>query len=101
VVVIGEYLLGNFDQALIAFSKVKRNSLFKLGCIAACYAQLGRTAEATRICKEFFILAGGADAEIEGWKDYWIRTCPFSDPGDREKILSGMQMAGIPVNIKS
>ncbi|MDH5356157.1 MAG: winged helix-turn-helix domain-containing protein, partial [Gammaproteobacteria bacterium] len=50
VVGIGEYLSGNFDQALIAFSKVKRNSLFKLGCIAACYAQLGRTAEATRIC---------------------------------------------------
>jgi TolB-like protein len=101
VIGIGEYLSGNFDQALIAFSNVKRNSLFKLGSIAACYAQLGRTAEATRICSEFFILAGGADAEIEDWKDYWIRTCPFSDPGDRDKILSGMQMAGIPVNIES
>ena len=44
VVGIGEYLSGNFDQALIAFSKIKRNSLFKLGCIAACYAQLGRIA---------------------------------------------------------
>ena len=99
VVGIGEYLSGNFDQALIAFSKVKRNSLFKLGCIAACYAQLGRTAEATRICKEFFILAGGADAEIDDWKDYWIRTCPFSDPHDREKLLAGMQKAGIPVKI--
>jgi len=101
VIGIGEYLLGNFDQALIAFSKVKRNSLFKLGSIAACYAQLGRTTEATRICKEFFILAGGADAEIENWKDYWTRTCPFSDPGDLEKILAGIQKAGIPVNIES
>jgi adenylate cyclase len=101
VIGVGEYLSGNFDLALIAFSKVKRNSLFKLGSIAACYAQLGRTAEATRICEEFFTLAGGADAEIENWKDYWSRTCPFSDPGDREKILSGMQKAGIPVNIES
>jgi len=101
IVGIGEYLSGNFDQALIAFSKIKRNNLFKLGCIAACYAQLGRTAEATRICKEFFILAGGADAEIENWKDYWSRTCPFSDPGDLEIILAGMQKAGIPVNIES
>ena len=101
VIGIGEYLLGNFDQALIAFSKMKRNSLFKLGSIAACYAQLDRTAEATRICEEFFTLAEGADAEIEDWKDYWSRTCPFSDPGDREKILAGMQKAGIPVNIES
>ncbi len=101
VVGIGKYLLGNFDQALIAFSKMKRNSLFKLGSIAACYAQLDRTEEAARVCKDFFILAGGADAEIENWKDYWSRTCPFSDPGDREKILAGMQKAGIPVNIES
>jgi len=101
IVGIGEYLSGNFDQALIAFSKITRNNLFKLGCIAACYAQLGRTAEATRICKEFFILAGGADAEIENWKDYWSRTCPFSDPDDLEIILAGMQKAGIPVNIES
>jgi adenylate cyclase len=101
VIGIGEYLSGNFDQALIAFSKVKRNSLFKLGSIAACYAQLDRTAEATRICDEFFTLAGGVDAEIENWKDYWSRTCQFSDPGDREKILAGMQKAGIPVNIES
>jgi len=101
VIGIGEYLSGNFDQALIAFSKVKRNSLFKLGSIAACYAQLDRTEEAARVCKDFFTLAEETDVEIESWKDYWSRTCPFSDPGDREKILAGMQKAGIPVNIES
>ena len=101
VIGIGEYLSGNFDQALIAFSKIKRNSLFKLGGIAACYAQLGRTVEATRICQEFYLLAGGTDAGVENWKDYWSRTCPFRDPDDREKILAGMQKAGIPVSIES
>jgi hypothetical protein len=101
VIGIGEYLSGNFDQALLAFCKMKRSSLFKLGSIAACYTHLDRTVEAKRICEEFFTLAGGADAEIESWKDYWSRTCQFGDPGDREKILAGMQKAGIPVNIES
>jgi len=101
VIGIGEYLLGNFDQALIAFSKMKRNSLFKLGSIAACYAQLDRTAEAARVCKDFFTLVEETDAEIESWKDYWSRTCPFRDPEDQKKILSGMQMAGIPISIES
>jgi adenylate cyclase len=101
VIAIGEYLSGNVDQALLAFCKMKRNSLFKLGSIAACYAQLDRTAEATRICEEFFTLAEETDTDIENWKNYWSRTCPFSDPGDREKILAGMQKAGIPVDIEN
>jgi adenylate cyclase len=101
VIGIGEYLSGNFDQALVAFSKVKRNSLFKLGSIAACYAQLDRTVEAARVCKDFFILVEETGAEIESWKEYWSRTCPFRDPGDQKKILSGMQMAGIPISIES
>ena len=101
IVGIGEYLSENFDQALIAFSKVKRNSLFKLGSIAACYAQLDRTLEAARVCKDFLTLAEETGAEIENWKDYWSRTCPFSDPDYRRKILTGMQKAGIPMNIES
>jgi adenylate cyclase len=101
VIGIGEYLLGNFDQALLAFCKMKRSSLFKLGSIAACYTHLGREAEAKRICREFLVLAGGADAEFKNWKEFWSRNYRFSDPGDQEKILAGMQKAGIPVNIES
>ena len=101
VIGIGEYLSGNFDQALLAFCKMKRSSLFKLGSIAACYTHLGRKAEAKRICKEFLVFAGGADAEFKNWKEFWSRNYRFSDPGDREIILAGMQKAGIPVNIES
>jgi len=101
VIGIGEFLSGNFDQALVAFSKVKRDSLFKLGSIAACYARLDRSVEATRVCKDFFTLAEETDTEIESWKEHWSRTCLFRDPDDQKKILSGMQKAGIPVNIEN
>lgn len=96
VIGIAEYLLGNFDQALLAFCKMKRRSLFKLGGIAACYAHLGRSEDAARTRDEFFSLAGG-DTEIKKWEDYWNRTFPFSDPDDRNRILDGMRKAGIPV----
>ncbi len=45
----GEYLLGNYNQALLAFGKMKSNGFQKLGGLAASYAQMGRNAEAIRI----------------------------------------------------
>ena len=98
VIGIGEYLQGNYDQALISFCKEKRNTLFKYACIAACYANLGREAEANRARDDFMSLSGGDKTEISNWKAYWTRMYPFSDSSDRDKILSGMEKAGIPID---
>jgi hypothetical protein len=80
---------------------MKRNSLLKLGGIAACYAQLGRTDEAAHMCKDFLSVTGGSDEEIKNWKNYWTRTSRLKNTTDRDKILVGMQKAGIPVMIDS
>lgn len=100
VIGIGEYLLENYDQALISFCKVKRNTLFKYASIAACYANLGREAEANRARDDFMLASGGDKAELSNWEDYWTRIYPFSDSSDRDKILAGMAKAGIPINLE-
>ena len=100
IIGIGEYLQGNYDQALISFCKVKRNTLFKCASIAACYANLGRKVEANRARDDFLSLSGGDKAEINNWKAYWTRIYPFSDSSDLDKILAGMEKAGIPIDLE-
>jgi hypothetical protein len=100
VIGIGEYLLENYDQALISLCKVKRNTLFKYASIAACYANLGREAEANRARDDFMSVSGGDKAELSNWEAYWTRIYPFSDSSDRDKILAGMAKAGIPINLE-
>jgi adenylate cyclase len=100
VIGIGEYLRENYDQALISFCKVKRNTLFKFASIAACYANLDRKVEANRARDDFLSLSGGDKTEINNWKAYWTRVYPFSDSSDRDKILAGMEKAGIPIDLE-
>jgi TolB-like protein len=97
---IGEYLSGNYNQALLAYSKCKSNSLFKLGGMAACYAHLGRMEEATRYSQEFIAIAE-TDPQHENWHAYWNRTYKFKNLRHSEHLLDGMKKAGIPVSINT
>lgn len=97
---IGEYLSGNYSQALLAYGKCKSNSSYKLAGMAACYAQLGRMEEATRIVQEFTAVAE-TDPQHESWHAYWNRLYKFKNPIDREHLLDGLKKAGIPVSLDS
>ena len=90
----GEYLSGNYDQALLAFGKMNNEGFHKLGGLAACYAQMGRTDEASRVIKQ--ITANDEnDPQQERWQDFWNRVYKFKNASDREHFLDGMKKAGI------
>jgi adenylate cyclase len=90
----GEYLSGNYDQALNAFGKIKSEGFHKLGGLAACYAQMGRTDEAGRVISQ--IKANDeTNHQQERWQDFWNRVYKFKNASDREHFLDGMKKAGI------
>jgi DNA-binding SARP family transcriptional activator len=100
---IGRYLSGDYEQALEAYGSTKGNSLFKLGGLAASYAQLGRVREATRAAKEFMTAADQAESfgDIPAnrfWRSYWDRMYQFKKPADRTHYFDGLRKAGIPVD---
>ena len=90
----GEYLSGNYDQALLAFGKMKSNGFQKLGGLAASYAQMGRIDEATRIGQQI-IENDEAAPKQEKWQEFWNRVYKFKNDSDREHFLDGMHKAGI------
>jgi adenylate cyclase len=90
----GEYLSGNYDQALHAFGKMKSDGFHKLGGLAACYAQMGRSDEASRVIRQI-IANDETNPQQERWQDFWNRVYKFKNASDREHFLDGMKKAGI------
>ena len=90
----GEYLSGNYDQALRAFGKMKSMGFHKLCGLAACYAQMGRTDEAARIGQQISEIENET-LQQDRWQDFWDRVYRFRNPVDRQHFLEGMTKAGI------
>jgi len=98
---MAEYVAGRYEEALAAFGKTKDWGLLRPAWIAACYAQLGRDAQAQAAAAEVRELAPSDpsipdEADIEHWRAYWSRLIKFEDPNDRERFLEGLRMAGLP-----
>jgi TolB-like protein/Flp pilus assembly protein TadD len=98
---IAEYVAGRYEEALAAFGKTKGWGLLRPAWIAACYAQLGRDAQAQAVSAEVRELAPSdpsvpAEGDIERWRAYWSRLNKFEDPEDYERFLEGLRKAGLP-----
>ncbi|MCZ6840837.1 MAG: BTAD domain-containing putative transcriptional regulator [Alphaproteobacteria bacterium] len=98
---IAEYVAGNYVEALAAFGKVKGWGLLRPAWIAACYAQLGRDAQARAAAAEVRELAPSDPSvpdedDKERWHAYWSRLMIFEDPNDQARFLDGLRKAGLP-----
>jgi TolB-like protein/DNA-binding SARP family transcriptional activator len=98
---IAEYVAGRYEEALAAFGKTKGWGLLRPAWIAACYAQLGRDAQARAAVAEVRDLAPGDlsvpdEDDIERWRAYWSRLLRFEDPNDQARFLQGLRKAGLP-----
>ena len=100
--VMAEYLLGRFEQAITTFGRMVRPPVSLLGWVAACYAELGRTAEARAAVAEFRARAraeatGPPDDDIAGWRAFWAKCFPAREPGNLDRLFVGLRKAGMPV----
>ena len=99
---VADYLAGRYEQAIATLGKISNPVISVHGCLAACYAQLGRDNEARAAMAEFHRLAKAELAiqpgeDVERWRAYWSRQFAFKDPADLEHLLEGLRKAGLPV----
>jgi TolB-like protein/Flp pilus assembly protein TadD len=98
---IAEYVAGRYEEALATFGRTKGWGLLRPASIAACYAQLGRDAQARAAAAEVRELAPGDPSvpnedDIERWRAYWSRLMQFEDANDWVRFLEGLRKAGLP-----
>jgi adenylate cyclase len=94
--VFAEYLAGRYDKAIDTFCRMSNPGTAVQGCLAACYAQLGRHGDARRAADDFRKRTGDKFSQTVTWNDYWASYCKFKDPSALEHLLEGMNKAGLP-----
>ena len=96
--VVAEYLLGRFEQALATFGRMTHPADELWAWTAACYAQLGRDAEARAAAAEFRKSASGSALthdNAEAWNAYWLKRFPSKDIAGRKLLFDGLLKAGL------
>jgi hypothetical protein len=73
---------------------MKSDGFHKLGGLAACYAQMGRSDEASRVIEQI-VANDETNPQQERWQEFWNRVYKFKNASDREHFLDGMKKAGI------
>jgi adenylate cyclase len=98
---IAEYGAGRYEEALASFGKTRGWGLLRPAWIAACYAQLGRDAQARAAAAEVRESDPSdpsipGEEDVERWHAYWSRLILFEDPDDQARFLEGLRKAGLP-----
>ena len=98
---IAEFCDGKYEDALAAFGKVRGWGLLRPAWIAACYAQLGRDAQAKIAAAEVRELAPSDPSvpsadDIIRWRAYWARLIIFENPEKQVRFFEGLRKAGLP-----
>jgi TolB-like protein/Flp pilus assembly protein TadD len=96
------YAARRYEEAVMALGSIPDPGHEVNALLAACYAQLGRDAEARQAMADFMTKAReeirnfpGEDQEC--WRRYWVRQFPFKETNDLDHLLDGFRKAGLPV----
>jgi len=95
-----EYFAERYENSIKTFAKLSAPEIEVKGCIAACYAQLGRDEEAAAAAAEFRRRASSELTNQENWDnnswcDYWSRLYNFKDPEQLGHLTDGLRKAGL------
>ncbi len=95
---IAEYFAGSYDEAIDSLGKITNPPAEVQACIAAAYAQLGRSQEALAAAAEFRPRAHEIGLEPncdrESWRNFWKNRF-FKDEASIEHLLDGIRKAGL------
>ena len=97
-----DFFAEQYDKALKTFGRMLAPGLNVRGCIAACYAQLGRDEEARNAavaCRDQAKEELGSDWSIERWQNYWdeeVFGWFAQGPETNQRLLDGLRNAGLP-----
>ncbi len=99
---VAAYCARRYEEAIATIAKIAEPPIEIQACLAACYAQLGRAAEARRAMAEFrrtaaTTITNDPGEDREAWRQYWVRIFSFKRAVDFEHLLEGLCKAGLPV----
>ena len=93
LVALGNYHLGNYDEAVWCSSEALRRGrgYIALRTLAATLGQLGQSEEAGAIVSEMDAV------KPRDVKSHWYLTCPYAHPSDEAKFVEGLRKAGCEI----
>ncbi len=96
------YAARRYEEAMTALGSIPDPGFEVNALLAACYAQLGREAEASQAMANFMAdapaeIANYPSEDREGWRRYWAIAFPFKETDDLDHLLDGFRKAGLPV----
>jgi adenylate cyclase len=99
---VAAYCTHAYEEALAAIARMRAPRQTTSAWLAACYAQMGRDAEAHQAMSDFMAEAAKTTTRYPGndrsaWRAYWAQKLPFQRPADFEHLLDGFRKAGLPV----
>ncbi|RWL14190.1 MAG: hypothetical protein E5X54_24230 [Mesorhizobium sp.] len=99
---VAEYLAGNYPGSVIAFGRMLQPSVGCYAWMAAAYAQLGRTDEASVMVDTFLrrveeLPWAPKGVSSDEWRQYWAREFRAKDLAARERLFDGLRKAGLSV----
>jgi adenylate cyclase len=99
---LAAYCARRYEEAIAAIARMGAPRQTTNAGLAACYAQMGRDADARRAMADFMAEAARLMARYPGddparWRAYWARLLPFRRSADLEHLLDGFRKAGLPV----
>jgi tetratricopeptide (TPR) repeat protein len=100
--VIAHYLARRYRDAIMALGRIPDPGCEAHAFRAACYAQLGRDADAAQAMDRFLTEAAEEVDDWPGddpaaWREFWAGGYAFEEPGNLERLLEGFRKAGLPV----
>ena len=92
---IAEYLSGHYEDAVTTICQISKLEPRSYACLAACYAQLGRVEEATKIANECVEHSGECSMSTEEWHEFWTAQLKFKEQAPIDHLIEGLDKAGL------
>ena len=90
---VSEYLLNQYEDAIETFCKLSKNSPEVSASLAACYAQLGRVADAAKAANDFNPDNNSSDMDKKEWESYWRNLLNFKEQEPLDHLIEGLAKA--------
>ena len=100
VIGFSEYFAKKYENAIKTLRKLSEPEVEVDGCIAACYAQLGKDEDARAAISVFNTrantgLSNHQDWGNDRWRDYWANLFNFKNPEQLGHLIDGLRKAGL------
>lgn len=93
-----KYLLKDYESSIAHFYHMNSLEPENIVCLSACFAQLGRVADARKAADEFRFINGITYMNETDWHLYWEALFKFKDQKPIGHLIEGLRKASLVQN---